>query len=271
MIQLVCVDVDGTLVGSSGAVRPSVWDAVARARAAGLRLAICSGRPAFGVAREYAARLDPTGWHVFQNGASVIRLGSSESVSDGLPPGAVDALVARARRTGRILELYADTDYAVESSAEPAREHATLLGLAFAPGPFERLAGRVVRAQWLVRRGEEHAVLAEPHPGLEVAASTSPVMPETVFVNVTPAGVTKASAVRGVARAYGIALDEVMFVGDGDNDVAAMRAVGFPVAMANAEPAVRAVARLTVAHVDADGLAEALAVALDGAADATPA
>ena len=262
MIRLVCIDVDGTLVGSSGTVRPAVWSAARRASHAGLRLAVCSGRPAFGDARDYAARLDPGGWHVFQNGASVLHLDSARSVSGALPTAAVERLVAAARRTGRVLELYTDAEYAVEGDAPLARAHAALLGVPFAPRPFDSLAGRVVRAQWVVARGEEGALLAGRHPDVEVAASTSPVMPDAVFVNVTPAGVTKASAVAVVAATYAIPLAEVMFVGDGENDLAAMRTVGVPVAMANAAPAVRAAARHAVALVDADGLAEALALAI---------
>ncbi|NJD09330.1 MAG: Cof-type HAD-IIB family hydrolase, partial [Gemmatimonadetes bacterium] len=72
-VGLVCIDVDGTLVGSGGEVHPAVWTAAAGALAAGIRLALCSGRPAFGVTRELALRLDPKGWHCFQNGASVVQ------------------------------------------------------------------------------------------------------------------------------------------------------------------------------------------------------
>lgn len=262
MIQLVCVDVDGTLVGSSGTVLPDVWPAAARVRAAGVRLAVCSGRPAFGVARDYAARLDGDGWHVFQNGASVVHLPSGRSLSRPLAPELVATLVRRARETGRVLELYTDTEYAIERDTARARAHAALLGVPFTLRPFESLGGTIVRAQWLVAADEEAGVLAEPHPGLELAPSTSPIMPDTSFVNVTAAGVDKASAVRAVADAYGIALDRVMFVGDGLNDLAAMREVGLAVAMGNAEPAVRDVAACLVAHVDDGGLVEALGLAL---------
>jgi hydroxymethylpyrimidine pyrophosphatase-like HAD family hydrolase len=41
-----------------------------------------------------------------------------------------------------------------------------------------------------------------------------------------------------------------------------MRLVGFPVAMGNAEPAVRAVARVQVGDVERGGLVEALELAL---------
>jgi hydroxymethylpyrimidine pyrophosphatase-like HAD family hydrolase len=87
-------------------------------------------------------------------------------------------------------------------------------------------------------------------------------MPETCFIMLTRVGVGKTSAVRAIAAEYGIPLADVMFVGDGHNDVAVMRDVGYPVAMGNAEPEVRGVARHTVGHVDEGGLAEALALAL---------
>jgi Cof subfamily protein (haloacid dehalogenase superfamily) len=262
MIELICIDVDGTLVGAAGTVPPEVWPAAALARSGGARIAVCSGRPGFGHARGYAERLDAGGWHVFQNGASVVQLATGESVSERLPSEAVALLVERARSTGRLLELYTDGGYAVESGGEWARAHAGLLGVPFARRAFESLGGGVVRAQWLVAREALDGVLAESYPGLEMAASTSPVMPDTVFVNMTAAGVNKGSAVRAVAAAYGVPLARVMFVGDGENDLSAMGAVGYPVAMANAEPAVRAAAARTVGHVDRGGLAEALALAL---------
>lgn len=263
MIQLVFTDVDGTLVGSSGTVLPDVWAAAERVRAADIRMAICTGRPAFGDARGYAARLDADGWHIFQNGASVLHLATGQSLSTPIPRESVAALVARARAIGRILELYTDTEYAVESTSPRAREHARLLGVPFTPRPFDSLEGTIVRAQWLVERAEEDEAVADDTGGLERSSSTSPVMPDTAFVNMTARGVDKAHAVRAIAAQYRIPLDEVMFVGDGNNDIAAMRSVGYPIAMANAEPAVHAIARQAVRHVDETGLVDAFALALD--------
>lgn len=262
MVELICIDVDGTLVGSTGTVAPEVWRAAERVRARGIRLAICSGRPAFGSTREYAECLDAGGWHVFQNGASVVHLPSGASRSEPLPIDTVAMLVERARRLGRLLELYTDGAYAVESDSDRARRHAALLGVPFQPRPFDSLGAPIVRAQWLIPPDELEVLAAEPHPGLNVSPSSSPVMPDTVFVNLTLAGVDKARAVRVVAREYGIPLERVMVVGDGHNDAAAMRAVGYAVAMANADDAARQAARIHVGHVDAGGLIEALELAL---------
>lgn len=261
--RLVCIDVDGTLVGSAGTVPEGVWRVAERVLASGIRLAICSGRPGFGLSREYAARLDARGWHSFQNGASIVHLATGRSHSARLDVRAVAALVERARDTGRLLELYSDDDYVFEPDSARARAHAALLGVAYEPRAFGELAGPVVRAQWVLPDAEAAIALAEQHRGLEISASTSPVMPGTQFLNITTAGVDKGAAVRALSAEYGLSLDQLMFVGDGLNDVPAMRLVGLPVAMANAEREVREVAARTVGHVDDGGLIEALEMALE--------
>jgi Cof subfamily protein (haloacid dehalogenase superfamily) len=260
LIGLIGIDVDGTLVGKSGEVPPVVWQAAEQARAAGIHLALCSGRPAFGIAVEYARRLDHAGWHMFQNGASVVHLGTRESRSTPMPNGAVQELIAQARASQQVLELYSDSTYVVESTLPWAVEHAELLGLPFKAEPLDSLPPPIVRAQWLLSPADAARVVALD--GLEMAISTSPLMPDARFVGLTRQGISKGSAMREVAAAYRIDLRDVMYVGDAGNDLSALRIVGHPIAMANADPAVIKAAAHTVGHVDAGGLAEALQLAI---------
>jgi hydroxymethylpyrimidine pyrophosphatase-like HAD family hydrolase len=87
-------------------------------------------------------------------------------------------------------------------------------------------------------------------------------MPGTQFVGFTREGVSKASAMRTIATEYDITLQDVMYIGDSGNDVSALRAVGHPVAMGNADPAVIAAAKTTVGNVDEGGVADALEIAM---------
>jgi hydroxymethylpyrimidine pyrophosphatase-like HAD family hydrolase len=101
-----------------------------------------------------------------------------------------------------------------------------------------------------------------PPSEVEVAVSTSPLLPDARFVGLTHKGVSKGSALRTIASKYGIDLQDVMYVGDADNDLPALRVAGHPVAMGNGSVAVRAIARHIVGHVDEGGLAEAIELAL---------
>jgi len=261
-VRLVGIDVDGTLVGTGGFIHPGIWDAAVRAGKRGIHLALCSGRPAFGVALEYARRLEAGGWHIFQNGASVIHLATGKSRSVPIPIEWKDKLIHQARSTGEDLELYSDTTYVAESASAWAREHADLLGVAFEPRPLESLTQPIVRAQWLLSRERAREFICAPHPGLEVVQAGSPLMPDTQFVGLTREGVTKGNAIRSVAEGYGIPLQDVMYVGDAGNDLSALRIVGHPIAMGNAEPAVLEAAGHVVGHVNQGGLAQALEMAL---------
>lgn len=259
-VDLICIDVDGTLLGSDGAVADEVWTALSKLRQQGMRLAICSGRPAFGVTLEYARKLDPAGWHIFQNGASVVRPETGETRSRLLDPAIVTRLIERSEETGRVLELYADHEMAVQHDANRARRHADVLGIPFRPRPYADLAGRVVRGQWLLPHSEREAIWDEPLDGLNLCPSLSPLMPDTVFASMTATGVDKGSALANVADAYGVPLSRVMMIGDSENDLPALQIAGVAVAMGNAEPEVLATAHHTVDHVDEGGLLEALAM-----------
>lgn len=261
MIELICIDVDGTLVGRAGSVSDKIWTAAAAARARGVRLAICSGRPGFGLARHFAERLDATGWHAFQNGASVVNLMDGSTRSSVMDSAIVTQLIATSRRTGRALELYTDTDFVVEADTDRTRRHAALLGVPFRVRDLDSLTAPIVRAQWLASHSDVEAIMAFPIDGLTMLPSLSPVMADTTFVNMTVAGVDKAQAIGVMAKAYDIPLAHVMMVGDGANDVTALRLAGASVAMGNSEHEALKVARYTVGDVDTDGLVDAFALA----------
>jgi hypothetical protein len=71
---------------------------------------------------------------------------------------------------------------------------------------------------------------------------------------IQPAGVNKWSAVRWLARTWGVDDQAICAVGDDVNDIPMIRAAGLGVAMGNALPPVKAAADLVVPSHDEDGL-----------------
>ena len=78
------------------------------------------------------------------------------------------------------------------------------------------------------------------------------------FIEVLPPGVTKATGLQVALDELGLAMADVLYLGDMPNDLPAIEAVraaaGWTVAMANAHPAVRAAAPDRTSGNDADGV-----------------
>lgn len=77
-------------------------------------------------------------------------------------------------------------------------------------------------------------------------------------IEVTKAGVTKASGLKRVCDHYGLATENVIVFGDSGNDVPAMRIAGYAVAMGNAFPDVKLAADEVTESVHDDGVVLAI-------------
>ena len=77
-------------------------------------------------------------------------------------------------------------------------------------------------------------------------------------IEVTKAGVTKASGLIHVCEHYGIKPENVIVFGDSGNDVPAMKIAGYAVAMGNAFPEVKSAADEVIESIHDDGVAMAI-------------
>jgi len=240
VIPLVILDLDGTLIGASGQVESCIWNAADRAREAGVRLALCTGRPGFGIAARVARRLDPDTPHIFQNGAQVAYLDGDTLKMSALREGTTRELVSQARRLGVVLELYTPDGLYVERRTEISEAHAKMIGVNAMKRDLAEVAATepVVRAQWVVPPERLADVMAVEVEGVSSSAATSPALPNTYFVSLTRAGVEKGSAVKLLAEKLELKPDQLMGIGDSPGDLGMLATVGIPRVLSSGDPEV---------------------------------
>ena len=285
-IRLLVLDVDGTLTDSRHEVPAAAREAIRRVRAAGIRVMLATGRR-YRDTLPVAEILGIEGPLVTASGALVKRPPDHATLQRAtFAPGVLADVVARIVAAGHEPILYTDSfargyDFHCRSlvgadptATGPGRGVSEYLGrnrhladvrpdLHAAP-PTDAFAGFAMgtHAEMLALEAE----LLGRHPGtLSVHVIRSPRYRDWMC-EVAPAGITKWSATRSVAEAWGIAAAEICAVGDDVNDLPMIRGAGLGVAVGNAVDAVRAAADRIVASHDEGGIAEVADLLLAGLA-----
>jgi hypothetical protein len=261
MIRLVAIDLDGTLLHSDGSVSGRNRAALARAHAAGVRIVVTTGRPPR-LVYPLAAQIGVADIAICANGAIVVELATG-TVLDHRPLAGPVArrLVVELRRElpGIVFSLELGLDFAREPAYHaafrppPAPRYADALELV--EEPVTKLLARHPTAPFA------KVLAAARRIGGDAAVATTA---GGTVVEISGAGVTKASALAGLCAAEGILPSEVIAFGDAPNDLALFAFAGRSVAVGNAQPEVLAAADEITATNDEDGVALVLERILDG-------
>jgi hydroxymethylpyrimidine pyrophosphatase-like HAD family hydrolase len=144
-----------------------------------------------------------------------------------------------------------------------------------AASPPAALIERLTREQIPVSVGHSIVATIEPHEHAVLAAIRDLGLEWHVIFNkgsvmALPAEVTKATGLAPALSALDVLPAETIGVGDAENDQAFLRQCGLAVAVANALPAVKAIADLVTAGARGAGVAELISRWLDGTLDDVP-
>lgn len=260
-IRLVCLDLDGTLCDSGKNVSRGNRAALARAREAGLAVAVASGRHPFNV----CALMDDLGLPhtaVCLSGAYVM-LDGHEVFRHGISLECAERAVEVARRAGCYISV-SGADFNLNSGTVTRAASETEATSRYQGcGGYDELLGEVRTRSGELLKCALHTEDDESYQGLRVLLASA--LPEATlaqsdvcWMDVTDAGCSKAEGISALARAMGLSLSEVAAVGDDENDVESMGVVGLGIAMGNAIEPVRAAADMLVADNEHDGVAEAI-------------
>lgn len=275
--KLIALDLDGTLLNNRGKITAVTADAVLRAQRAGVTVALCTGRNLTD-ARVFSNTLpSPADWAVTANGADVRPMAGGDAVfSDGLN----DALCQE------ILKICTcfDSDPCFYTNngmyyGEEFRKFVFALHRRGVQADFLEIESYhyVENAQeWEQVLRQEHgcitkAILHHEEPkvvdcitdalrqtGLFELAPSAMFGGQLKNVEVNRRGVSKGRALEVLAAHIGCGMEQVLAIGDSDNDLSMLRLAGVGVAMANADPHIRnAVDAVTAANTE-DGVARAI-------------
>ena len=249
--KVVASDIDGTLINSKGKVSLRTRAALDRAREQGALLIFVTGRPPRwmdSVVEETGA----SGLAICANGALVYDLGSGEVVRQhSLDQASAERLVKAIRAE------IPGVSFAVESGVGFAHEPGyvpTWPAPKSAVGDVAQLLLNPV-AKLLVKHPERgpddiHRIVAGLAGDDAIVTYSGDVLLE-----VSGAGISKASTLEALCVEYGVAPHEVVAFGDMPNDVPMLAWAGHGVAVANAHPSVFEVADEVTASNDDDGVA----------------
>ncbi len=78
------------------------------------------------------------------------------------------------------------------------------------------------------------------------------------MVDIYPKTMSKLDGIEAIAKHIGLTLNDVIAIGDGDNDIEMLKGVGYGIAMGNASKQVQAAAKYVTTSIDQDGIEHAL-------------
>ena len=233
MIKLVVCDMDGTMMGRDEIIPPGAAEWIAALEARGIMFTVATGR-AEGYMREKAAQMGLRHPYIVTNGATII---------DG------DRAVLRRQFALKPLRELVEECYAAGMSVlftfqgEERAERITPWIIREGEKrnrPYE--AQPLADAEWAELRADKLLIMDTVREGkiLEIEEKLRAIPGDFMYVRyrlkaleLNEKGSNKAAALRLLVQHLGVSMDEVLVIGDDDNDIQLFQAAGQSAAVGN--------------------------------------
>jgi len=242
-IKLIALDMDGTLLNNEHEVPHENQVAIEKAKEQGFHVVISTGR-SLSTCKEIIEPLGESAYLVTINGGEIYDQHFNLIERNSFDP----------KDVRKLWDLTQKHQASFWSS--------TVQGRFSSQDPFE---GEPEDYEWIKYgfnfEDEElrDTIIAElkDHDSFEVTNSSP------LNLEINPAGINKATALRKVSKWLDITMDNVMAVGDSLNDIAMIREAGFGVAMGNAQDIVKEEANMVTGTNVENGVAQAIEYVLE--------
>ena len=260
---LIGLDIDGTLVHDDGFLSPEVIKEVSRVKDLGHEVIIATGRAAANAVPVVRDLGIEQGYVVSSNGAVTVELDAEHprgfKISDVVTFDPAEVLA-------QLIEHLPDAHFAVEDVDGSYRFHRPFPSYALGDQNFETPLDELMHhpVSRVVVLSPEHDV--DEFLGLISKiglSSVSYAIGYTAWLDISPKGVTKASALEKQRARLGISNDQVLVMGDGRNDIEMFQWAkgngGLAFAMGQAPEEVQLAATDVTSSVTDDGVVRVLA------------
>lgn len=260
--KVIALDIDGTLTRNDKTISPRTRDAVIKAQEMGVKIVICSGRPAYGIA-PLADELrigEYGGFVVAYNGGQIVDWATKETVysvclADDVKPVVCDV----AKKHGFTIFTYCGKEIITEHPDNQYVQHSSR-GNKMAVRKVDDFCNALdydVNKCMIVGDPDELARF-EPVVVNAVEGMANAYRSEAFFLEVVPQGVEKSVGLSNLLDHLGLTREQLMAFGDGYNDRGMIEYAGMGIAMANAKDTVKAVADYVTLSNEEDGVADAI-------------
>lgn len=271
-IKLIALDIDGTLLNSSMEVSSATIDTLDRAKERGIHIVLSTGRLVV-ECEDILEKLPCIRYVNSCTGAEVVDLADGHTVAGRRIPG------DEVRRLYHLLEdldlmlcAFDPTDGRPHCCMDvfrrcmevcPPEEAAHLRRFYHPEDDFE---GYLAGVESLIKY---YMPCFTPEAMTQVAQRMKNE-PYTVVqcgpsdMEIIPVGTDKGMGLQLLAQALGLKREQVMAIGDSENDIGMLRYAGLPVVMGNGLPHIKELASYITDDNDHDGVAKAVNMVLEG-------
>lgn len=259
-IKVIVTDIDGTLLNSQHKLTERTEKALKAAMAQGIKVVLATGKTRRSV-DDIIKRLDLKTPGIYVQGLVISHPDGSEEHLGTLDAGLMRRVLtfiedrgfqAMAYSGKRILvrNNTAEAIILTEEYDEPKPEVVGPLVNIVEDVPINKLifCGREAKHITALRWQLTHLIDGD--------ARITQALPDAI--ELLPFGASKGTALKLLLKEMGLEPENMLAIGDGENDIEMIQLAGMGVAMGNANPKLKAVADATVASNDEDGVAEAI-------------
>ncbi|MGV3001642.1 sugar-phosphatase [Vibrio sp. E150_018] len=262
MYKLIAIDMDGTLLNSSGKISEHNKQAIAQARQQGVHIVLASGRPLDGMraALNELGMIQDSDYVISYNGSLVQTVASNTMIRQEILTGKDAKLLNHwAQRLNVFIHAFSLEQGLISPQSNPYTNHESEInGITLTERPFETLndADPILKVMMVEEEGKLtqsiQQIPAQLYQQFTIVRST-PFFLE--FLNPTS---DKGTGVQALAEYLGIKASEVMAIGDAENDHHMMKYAGLGIAMGNATEATKHIADYVTDTNENNGVAMAI-------------